>query len=172
MPSPQYTLLFLLTTTSGSVIATQEHAYPEVVPGPGLPSLASLGLTTADLYNMPLPSASLPSIVTANARRPFSNTCGPADNAYTNVNNLIACYYYLSALTGWRCNIKGGSGYLPNNWCQTGEAWVFGQSYTERDGWSLWWAIHFLVFTSYRVPKLRHKFYMRSSQKRHADVWC
>jgi len=29
--------------------------YPEVIPGPGLPSLASLNLTSTELYDMPLP---------------------------------------------------------------------------------------------------------------------
>jgi hypothetical protein len=122
MPSPQYILFFLLSTIFCSAVLSQEDAYPEVVPGPGLPSIASVNLTTADLYNMPLPSNSLPSVITTNALRSFSNTCSPADNAYTNVNNLIACYHCLSSLAGWRCNVKGGPGYLPNNWCQTGDA--------------------------------------------------
>lgn len=30
--------------------------YPEVIPGPGLPSLAELGLTSAQLYNMGMPN--------------------------------------------------------------------------------------------------------------------
>lgn len=33
----------------------RERIYPEVIPGPGLPSLASLNLTSADLYTMRLP---------------------------------------------------------------------------------------------------------------------
>jgi hypothetical protein len=32
--------------------------YPEVVPGPGLPSLTSFNLTSAQLYEMPLPTDS------------------------------------------------------------------------------------------------------------------
>ena len=32
--------------------AETAKVYPEVIPGPGLPSLASLGLTSADLYTM------------------------------------------------------------------------------------------------------------------------
>lgn len=31
--------------------------YPEVVPGPGLPSLAELGLTSAQLYQMGTPKS-------------------------------------------------------------------------------------------------------------------
>jgi hypothetical protein len=30
----------------------------EVIPGPGLPSLESLGLTSAELYSLPLPESS------------------------------------------------------------------------------------------------------------------
>ncbi|KAF8866368.1 hypothetical protein BDZ45DRAFT_735649 [Acephala macrosclerotiorum] len=33
-----------------------EKIYPEVIPGPGLPSLAELNLTSAQLYNMPIPT--------------------------------------------------------------------------------------------------------------------
>ena len=29
-----------------------EPVYPEVIPGPGMPSLASIGLTSKDLYTM------------------------------------------------------------------------------------------------------------------------
>ncbi|PVH79024.1 hypothetical protein DL98DRAFT_633410 [Cadophora sp. DSE1049] len=40
----------------GTAISTRQPTeYPEVIPGPGLPSLASLNLTSADLYNMPAP---------------------------------------------------------------------------------------------------------------------
>lgn len=34
---------------------TSEQIYPEVIPGPGLPSLAELNLTSAQLYTMPIP---------------------------------------------------------------------------------------------------------------------
>lgn len=38
------------TDASASPISVAEKVYPEVIPGPGLPSLASLELTSAELY--------------------------------------------------------------------------------------------------------------------------
>jgi hypothetical protein len=32
------------------------HTFPEVIPGPGLPSLESMNLTSAQLYHMPPPN--------------------------------------------------------------------------------------------------------------------
>jgi len=45
--------LFGLISLQG-VLATPK-VYPEVIPGPGLPSLAELNTTTAELYEMGLP---------------------------------------------------------------------------------------------------------------------
>jgi hypothetical protein len=60
----QYTLslllLFALTQvayTSPVINTVPAVQYPEVIPGPGLPSLASLNLTSAQLYEMPFPTA-------------------------------------------------------------------------------------------------------------------
>ena len=41
--------VFLLLLISVRVIAA-EYPVPEVIPGPGLPSLSELGLTSAELY--------------------------------------------------------------------------------------------------------------------------
>lgn len=45
----------ILALTSLSLVGGLAITYPEVVPGPGLPSLAELGLTSAELYNMGIP---------------------------------------------------------------------------------------------------------------------
>lgn len=47
-------ITFLLAVAAGAVSAlpTVETVYPEVIPGPGLPSLAELHLTSAELYTM------------------------------------------------------------------------------------------------------------------------
>ncbi|KAF4622757.1 hypothetical protein G7Y89_g14269 [Cudoniella acicularis] len=74
--------------------------YPEVIPGPSLPSLAELNLTSEYLYTLPpvvlfvstsqLPRAAL-----------FNNDCY---SAY--VDNVIACYNYLNAVpSGTRCGV-------------------------------------------------------------------
>lgn len=59
MSSTKFILSILFSAVSfqagtSSPVAGQAQ-YPEVIPGPGLPSLASLGLTSKDLYEMPLP---------------------------------------------------------------------------------------------------------------------
>ena len=94
MLSPQHTALFLLTHFLCSAF--------QLIPGPGLPSLPSLNLITANPHNMPLPSPDEMNLATAtaNALSPFTPTCGPANNAYTNVHNLIVCYNY-SPHTRW-----------------------------------------------------------------------
>jgi hypothetical protein len=47
------TLLVALLSSRGVVpLPAPEKTYPEVIPGPGLPTLAELGLTSIDLYMM------------------------------------------------------------------------------------------------------------------------
>ena len=41
-----------LSTAAPATGAAQGKTVPEVIPGAGLPSLAELGLTSEDLYNM------------------------------------------------------------------------------------------------------------------------
>ena len=55
------TCFFILYTIAVSIqvdahLAAGIVASPEVIPGPGFPSLASLNLTSADLYNMDMPA--------------------------------------------------------------------------------------------------------------------
>lgn len=64
MPSIKQLLPFALTglcaahTVPAPGASLVERDYPEVIPGPGLPSLASLNLTSKMLYEMPLPADS------------------------------------------------------------------------------------------------------------------
>jgi hypothetical protein len=44
-----------LASLQGVMAAPTAEVYPEVIPGPGLPSLAELGLTSAQLYQMGTP---------------------------------------------------------------------------------------------------------------------
>ncbi|KAH5641999.1 hypothetical protein HBI23_198150 [Parastagonospora nodorum] len=57
------TSMLLATAVSASPLLEQRKAHPEVIPGPGLPSLASLGLTTAQLYETPVPGDILSLII-------------------------------------------------------------------------------------------------------------
>jgi hypothetical protein len=59
----RYTYSFLLLSTLAQIAymnpvvnTVPTVQYPEVIPGPGLPSLASLNLTSAQLYEMPFPT--------------------------------------------------------------------------------------------------------------------
>jgi hypothetical protein len=97
MPFPKHITYILLAPLLCSALTVED--IPELIPGPGPPSLASLNLITADLYNLAFPSSlSTGSLATTNAVIPFQTICGPTNNAYTNINNLITCYYYLSSL--------------------------------------------------------------------------
>lgn len=93
--------------------------FPELIPGPGLPSLASLGLTSADLYNMPTPKLSI-------RQAPVSiPECGPDEQAYTDVNDIIACYNYLNGLGTTQCSTPPGGS---QQWCVLGSAQVTGSN--------------------------------------------
>ncbi|KAJ4374808.1 hypothetical protein N0V83_001885 [Neocucurbitaria cava] len=69
----------------------------EVIPGPGLPSLESLGITSEYLFSLgaPEPSGDEMSILT-------DSTCG---TNYGSVNNAIACYNYLKNLGKQNCGV-------------------------------------------------------------------
>lgn len=51
-------LVFGLAALHTTSAIPAPEAVPEVIPGAGLPSLESLGLTSADLYAMPKPESS------------------------------------------------------------------------------------------------------------------
>lgn len=48
------TFLLALAVATASALPTVDTVYPELIPGPGLPTLAELNLTSAQLYNMKL----------------------------------------------------------------------------------------------------------------------
>lgn len=99
--------------------------YPEVRPGPGLPSLESLGLTSEQLYNMP------PPLTLDTKFSPFFNpVCGPDDKAYTSVKSLIACMNYLQNLRTQDCVVP--SGRVSVRFCSSGDAHINGVSITGR----------------------------------------
>ncbi|KAF2018120.1 hypothetical protein BU24DRAFT_461090 [Aaosphaeria arxii CBS 175.79] len=97
--------------------------YPDVIPGPGLPSLEDLNLTSAELYTMPL--SQLPNDEMSVMLTPG---CGPG-NAYTNVTGLIACFNYLNSLGGTRC-VVGASG--KTEFCHADSSRALGESVTGR----------------------------------------
>ncbi|KAJ7189366.1 hypothetical protein GGX14DRAFT_485149 [Mycena pura] len=72
--------------------------YPEVIPGPGLPSLASLNLTSAELYQR-VPS---PDIVKRLERR-FNLICNQVPQC--SVSDATACFNFLNALGHQACTV-------------------------------------------------------------------
>ncbi|KAK3299464.1 uncharacterized protein B0H64DRAFT_100563 [Chaetomium fimeti] len=131
-----------LASLQGAMAAPAAEVFPEVIPGPGLPSLADLGLTSAQLYKMPTPKQLAARLDPLNKR--FDAKCGPAENAYTNVNDIIACYHYLNNLGTTMC--VGSS--ANNVFCTAGLAHVTGstpfgptQSYCRDVAAGVLWAI-------------------------------
>ena len=133
---------------------------PEVVPGPGLPSLKELGITSAELYKIGRPDSCMrealnlskacqmlttiavkessgdDSVKTSSIKARFEPRCGPTDYAYVNVNDVIACYNYLKKLGNQNCVAPSGLGIA--HFCYAGKAEVTGQSLEPRGSSSYW----------------------------------
>ncbi|KAL2192582.1 hypothetical protein P885DRAFT_47343 [Corynascus similis CBS 632.67] len=104
------------------VLATPK-VYPEVIPGPGLPSLAELNTTTAELYEMGLPEGKKENARAEVLDKRFEGLCGPAEAAYTRVEDIISCYNYLRKLGSQKCVAKENTIF-----CTAGSAHVYGRN--------------------------------------------
>ncbi|KAM3482145.1 hypothetical protein MY5147_000264 [Beauveria neobassiana] len=102
--------------------------YPEVVPGPGLPSLESLGLTSEQLYTMEPASPDTEVNARASLAPMFTPICATDSGAYTDVNNLMACERYLARIGANECTVP--SGFRKVRYCFAGDADVNGLSIT------------------------------------------
>ncbi|OBT61319.1 hypothetical protein VE03_09526 [Pseudogymnoascus sp. 23342-1-I1] len=123
--SPLILGLALFNVVTGAAINSIKN--PKVIPGPGLPSLKELGITSEDLYKMGRPDSS---VKTPSIQARFEPKCGPSDNAYVNVNGIIACYNYLKNVGDRNCATPSGLGVA--HFCYSGEAEVSGQSYDQK----------------------------------------
>ncbi|KAF9527954.1 hypothetical protein CPB83DRAFT_725251, partial [Crepidotus variabilis] len=94
---------------------------PEVVPGEGLPSLKSLGLTSKDLYNMK-PEFFNSSIETRSKH--FDNSCNPYSTG--NFDDAIACYNYLVRIGHWSCLVTPTG---RSKFCVSGDAAIQGYNF-------------------------------------------
>ena len=103
---------------------------PEIIPGPGMPSLESLGVTSAELYAKGRPKLE-------GQRDGFNDSmhvlasggCGPRDENYADVNGLIFCYNYLVMLDTYPCSVEDGNW---KNFCGDSGFVVGGHSETGR----------------------------------------
>jgi hypothetical protein len=67
-------------------------------------------------------------------------TCGPEENRYTPVGNIIACYNYLNSIGNNRCGVTG-FGEPVIEFCFSGGSQVIGQSLSGRDESSAWYVL-------------------------------
>ncbi|CAI6339627.1 unnamed protein product [Periconia digitata] len=119
--------VFFLISLAFSVSATPlppVEPFPEVIPGPGLPSLESLNLTSTELYTMELPNdetAKLPA---------HESPCG-GTHLKAPVKGVVACMNYLYKLESTNCAV--GAWFDAGNYnmgvtemCRAGNAHITG----------------------------------------------
>ncbi|CCM03422.1 uncharacterized protein FIBRA_05553 [Fibroporia radiculosa] len=105
-------LLCALTSTVAAAV--------EVIPGSGMPSLESLGLTSEELFAKGPPPA-LTSRITELQKR-YDPVCQTYSTG--SVDNVIACFNYLKALGTKPCTVNGDN----NIMCTAGDAQVGGSN--------------------------------------------
>ncbi|KIJ12783.1 hypothetical protein PAXINDRAFT_14347 [Paxillus involutus ATCC 200175] len=120
-----FAALCALTSAVAAVPATTPD-YPELVPGPGMPTLASLNLTSAGLYGMgPPPSLAKRTAgaeLDAELEKRYTSVCQTYSTA--GVDNVIACFNYLTSIGGNACGVSG-------DWvifCTAGDADISGSN--------------------------------------------
>ncbi|KAL2072934.1 hypothetical protein VTL71DRAFT_10258 [Oculimacula yallundae] len=118
----------LLIDTKSDKDTTPALSLPEIIPGPGLPSLASLNVTSTDLYAMPVPPNFSPS-VTGRSASPASMQ-KRAQFCYDFYSNkcstfwAVGCYNYLNMLGTTACG--GGTSWF--TMCSVGACTVSGHA--------------------------------------------
>ena len=139
-----FSLMFL--GVFATAIPTPAIKYPEIIPGPGLPSLSSLNVTSEELWTRALPVSGmhlhfifawilmrspLPNLKIGRthnltmsvAGKPIEARanfpfCGP-DDAYGPVGAIAACFNYLNSLGDQPCVSSDGP--RPVNYCGTAD---------------------------------------------------
>ena len=131
--------------------ATAQQTFPVVKPGPGLPSLASLNLTSAQLYQghsktclylfifsllmilteKPAPLSTGPFTLATD----FDAFCGGGENDAALVDDVIACFNYLTNLGHQECVVPPSGVTL----CTVGTAQVNGAVYGTSGSASSYW---------------------------------
>ncbi|TFK68300.1 hypothetical protein BDN72DRAFT_960370 [Pluteus cervinus] len=123
-------LLVLAFAGLNSVVATPAtesgNVYPEVVPGPGLPSLKELGLTSEQLYKM-TPTLDDRGVSPRSAQ--LDGSCSPWSTGY--IDYVVACYNYLQSVAGYLCVIPGGK-FATITYCSAGDAKITLQNLADR----------------------------------------
>ncbi|KAL2193941.1 hypothetical protein P885DRAFT_80722 [Corynascus similis CBS 632.67] len=115
----KFLIAALLSLASFQAVLAAPEVYPEVTPGPGMPSLAELNVTSAQLYEMERPAEL--DARTLDLEKRFDGKCGPGEAPYNNVDDIIACYHYLNKLDNKMCSAS-----YHTVLCKAGKSQVFG----------------------------------------------
>ncbi|KAF4635090.1 hypothetical protein G7Y89_g3017 [Cudoniella acicularis] len=104
MFSKQFAVTVVMATLASADATLTKSKYPEVIPGPGLPSLTSLNLTSEQLYTMTpkLVSRGLSAALYDPECREYPCYC---PGGMAQVNDIIACYNYLNNLGSTNCGV-------------------------------------------------------------------
>ena len=132
--------ILLCVSMALSVPAAPTAGTVEVIPGPGLPSLESLGLTSADLFRISAASTFEVHINKAHGvliiiseavsareeHAPFNKrvsvTCQDAPGNTVSAANAAACVAFLNTIGTSSCTITGSV----TNFCEAGDAFING----------------------------------------------
>ena len=135
------------TYAAAAAAAAPEVIVHDIIPGPGLPSLESLGLTSAQLYKgisqllrfwMHQSKQALENPFSRHKLvKRFNNFCGGGRGATANVDDVIACFNYLQKLGHTACRVPAGHDQI--EMCQAGTARVNGVSNDGRSQSSYWY---------------------------------
>jgi hypothetical protein len=109
-------LAFTICAVDVALALPTADDYPEVIPGPGLPSLASLNLTSAELYqrvpspgkqnsfpNVTAPLTSTISDIANGLERRFDLLCNQVPQC--TLSDATACFNFLNALGHQACTV-------------------------------------------------------------------
>ncbi|KAJ3840648.1 hypothetical protein F5878DRAFT_522322, partial [Lentinula raphanica] len=104
---------------------TLKRDYPELIPGPGFPTLAELNLTSEQLYTM-TPNLQTPVVPIspelASRSDRYTNECFTYTTA--NVDDVIACFNYLQNIGSNTCAVNGDN----VQFCYAGTAQISGSN--------------------------------------------
>ncbi|KAL6716107.1 hypothetical protein ACLMJK_005673 [Lecanora helva] len=126
-------VLFPLSIYAATSPVIAQQSYPEVKPGPGLPSLASLNVTSAQLYQAK--PATLPTGRYALATE-VNGLCGGVRDDPAPVDDVIACFNYLTQLGHQACVVPPKTGV---QFCEAGDASIEGEAYETDKTVSSYW---------------------------------
>ncbi|KAF9564235.1 hypothetical protein CPC08DRAFT_789407 [Agrocybe pediades] len=119
------TLLLCATLAVQVSAAPAADATVEIIPGPGLPSLQSLGLTSADIFRMSAErSVTARNEVETSLTKRIDTTCQNIAGHTVSAANAAACVTFLRNLGTQACGVNGDNVIF----CQAGDAAIGGSN--------------------------------------------